>query len=392
MEFDVAIVGGGPAGLALAAALRDTALSVAVIDRAAASALADPADDGREIALTRHSVNLLASLDAWRRIPPASVAPLREAQVLNGPSAYAMRLDPAVSARADGSPLGRFVPNAAIRRALHEVAIAEGRATLLDGARVDALRCDGDRRRLALADGRAVSARLVVLADGRMSPSRTRAGIGARVTRFGQTMVVCRMRHERPHRGISTAWFDYGRTLSILPLNGQRCSAVLALPEDEAASLLALDAAGFSSRVTRLFGARLGPMTKDGAPHAVPVVTTYADRFVAPRLALVGDAAVGMHPVTAHGFNLGLAGIDTLAGLVRQAAARGQEIGADGLLGRYEQAHRRATWVTYQATSAIVRLYGTDALPARVLRDAGLRLGNTLPFLRRTVMAKMMEA
>ena len=111
-----------------------------------------------------------------------------------------------------------------------------------------------------------------------------------------------------------------------------------------------------------------------------------------PAAARVGDAAVGMHPVTAHGFNLGLLGQDTLARLVRAAMRRGDDPGGSVLLDRYERAHRRATWLPYQATGAIVRLYGETALPARVLRDAGLRIGNTLPLLRRTLMTRMMEA
>ncbi len=204
-------------------------------------------------------------------------------------------------------------------------------------------------------------------------------------------MVVCRMRHTRPHRGVSTAWFDYGRQLSILPLRGDRCSVVLALPEREAGALLEADEAAFSARVTALFRSCLGVMSADGERHSTEVVTAYADRFVDRRFALVGDAAVGMHPVTAQGFNLGLLGADTLAGLVRGAARGGRDIGGDVVLGRYERAHRSATWFAYQATTAIVRLYGTDALPARMMRDAGLRLANTVPLLRRTVLTKMME-
>ena len=393
MIFDVAIVGAGPAGLALAIGLKGAGLQVALVERRGAAAIAEPEDDGREIALTHHSVSLLQRLGGWDRIPPAAIAPLRQARVQSGPSPYALRLDPAFASHPDGRPLGQFVPNHEIRRALHAAAWHEEAPTLLDGASVETVtQGSGGTSVLGLDDGRGVEARLVVAADGRLSPTRAKAGIGARVSRYGQTMIVCRMRHERPHHGVSTAWFDYGRQLSILPLRGDRCSAVLALPEGEAAALLACDAGVFSARVTSLFRSCLGTMSSDGVRHSTPVVTAYADRFVGARFALAGDAAVGMHPVTAQGFNLGLLGADTLAGLVRGAARGGRDIGGAVLLGRYERAHRNATWLAYQATTAIVRLYGTDALPARMMRDAGLRLANTVPLLRRTLLTKMMEA
>ncbi len=392
MRVDVAIVGAGPAGLSLAIGLKGAGLSVALIEKRGEDAIREPRDDGREIALTHHSVSLLGALGAWTEIPADAVSPLREARVQSGPSPYALRLDPALDASEHRRPLGQFVANAEIRRALRTAAWRTEPPTLLDRASVERISFERERTVLRLADGGTVEARLVVVADSRMSTTRGKAGIGARISRTDQIMVVCRMRHERPHRGVSTAWFDYGRQLSILPLRGDRCSAVLALPPAEARSLLASDDRAFASKVTTYFGSRLGTMTKDGDAHSTEVVTTYADRFAAGRLALIGDAAVGMHPVTAQGFNLGLLGADTLAALVRRAAAGKQDIGSPALLGRFERKHRNATWLPYQATTAIVRLYGTDALPARFLRDVGLRVGNTLPLLRRAVLAKMMEA
>ncbi len=392
MIFDVAIVGAGPAGLALAIGLKGAGLRIALVERRDEAAIREPNDDGREIALTHHSVSLLQRLGSWDRVPPAVVAPLRQARVQNGPSPYALQLDPAFASHPDGRPLGRFVPNSEIRRALHATAWHDDPPTLLAGTAVESVsQASGGTTVLGLADGRSVAARLVVAADSRLSPTRVKAGIGARVSRYGQTMIVCRMRHERPHEGVSTAWFDYGRQLSILPLRGDRCSVVLAMPEGEAAALLACDDDAFSVNVTTLFRSCLGAMSTEGERHSTAVVTAYADRFVGTRFALAGDAAVGMHPVTAQGFNLGLLGADTLAGLVRGAARGGRDVGGAVLLGRYERAHRSATWLAYQATTAIVRLYGTDALPARMMRDAGLRLGNTVPLLRRTLLTKMME-
>jgi len=390
MRFDLAIVGAGPVGLALAASLSGCGLRIVILERQGEAALRDPADDGREIALTHRSVSLLQALGAWDLIPPAAVAPLREAQVLNGPSPYTMRLDPADAIPGERRPLGRFVPNRLIRRSLFLVAERDPDVTLLEHATVGDVRFSATGVRLGLTDGRVVEARLAVCADSRLSRTREAAGIAARMEWPGQHMVVCRMRHERPHDGISTAWFDYGRTLSILPLNGNRCSAVLALPSADAKALMALDERAFSERVTRLFGDRLGRMEQDDERHSAEVVTGYAERFVRHRLALAGDAAVGMHPVTAHGFNLGLASQDTLAGLVRQAAESGRDIAAPGLLARYGRTHRAATLLPYRITTAIVHLYGDADPAARLLRNGALRLGNSLPFLRRTILSTIM--
>lgn len=392
---DVAIIGGGSAGLALAATLARSGLDARVVERRDEAALAEPADDGREIALTRHSVALLDGLGAWARVPAATVSPMRAARVLNGPAPTVLRLDPRPGGIGRNGPddgtFGRFVPNAVLRRALFRTAREAG-AIVTAGTELASLTVAGGRCHLALTDATALDARVAVAADGRLSPTRRAAGIGAAVSRFGQRVVVCRMRHERPHDGISTAWFDYGRILSILPLNGKRCSAVLSLPDAEAAALLALDEPDFSARVTALFRRRLGAMHRDDTPHSAPVVTTYAERFHAPRLALLGDAAVGMHPVTAHGFNLGLTGADLLGRALVGARRADRDIGGEATLGGFARAYRRATWLPYQATTAIVRFYGAGNLPARLLRHAGLAIADALPPIRSAVAARLAES
>ena len=393
-DFDVAIIGAGPAGLSLARALADTDLSILLLERQPRSVLQDPPFDGREIAVTKQSIATLRGFGAWDHIPQSDIAPLHEARVMNGPFKHSVRFHPPGQ---DADDLGCFLPNHQIRHSLfHAVEPCEN-VQLWDNCAATAIGSDADTAWLTLADGRRVTSRLIVAADTRFSEMRRRMGIPARMRDFGKTMMVCRMALEKPHDAVATEWFGYGQTIAILPLNGTEenpniASVVITLPAVRIERLMAMEADAFSAEVTRRYENRLGAMRLIGTRHAYPLVGVYADRFVARRFALVGDAAVGMHPVTAHGFNLGLTGATTLAGLIKAAAVAGRDIGAASLLATYEARHRRATRPLYLATNATVLLYTDDRFPARVARDAILRAGEVLTPIRHAVSAKLMTA
>ena len=287
------IVGAGPAGLALAAALSDVGLSALLIEQQPRDVLDKPADDGREIALTHRARRVMAGLGIWQRLPESEVAPLRRAHVLDGDSPAMLRF-----AASGDDALGWLVPNHEIRRAALAEAVARPGVRLLCEARVTALEQDGALARVTLADGRRLAAPLVVAADSRLSQTRRLAGIGASMHDFGRSVVVGRVVHERANEGIALECFRYGNTLALLPMNGSQSSAVITVAADRAAEWLALDDAAFAARIEAQAGGRLGAMRSAGARHHYPLVGVYAHRFVAPRFALIGDAAVGMHPVT----------------------------------------------------------------------------------------------
>ncbi|MGN5375495.1 MAG: FAD-dependent hydroxylase [Sphingomonas hengshuiensis] len=385
---DVMIVGAGPAGLAFARGLAGAGLSVAVIERQPRAALADPPDDGREIALTHRSVATLRALDAWRRIDPAVVAPLRVARVLDGASRFALAFEPGPGAQ---DRLGQLVANHHLRRALFAAADGQAGLTLHTGAGVAAVERDADGIAVTLADGRRVRARLLVAADARFSATRAALGIAARETRLDRTMLLVRATHDRDHGQVATEWFDYHQTVALLPLAGRCTSVVLTVRPGDAGRIAALDPAALSAELTRRTGGKLGMMRPVGAVHAYPLATVWSTHFAAPHAALIGDAAVGMHPVTAHGFNLGLRSAAALAGLVRHAAARGGDIASPRLLRRYEAGHRLAAGPLFAATAGIVRLY-TDAGPvARIARPTLLRVAAGLSPLRAGVAHLLMR-
>ncbi|MCI0754479.1 5-demethoxyubiquinol-8 5-hydroxylase UbiM [Teichococcus vastitatis] len=386
---DVAVIGGGPTGLAFAAALAESGLGIEVLERQPESALASPGFDGREIALTHSSQALLRQLGAWPHIPADSISPLVEARVLNGGSGYALRFDTAERSEPE---LGKLVSNHAIRRALYEIASRAAGVTLRTGTAVSGIRTDVEGVTITLADGDVLQAGLVVAADSRFSAAREMLGIPAERRDFAKRMMVCRLRHAAPHHGVATEWFDYGQTIAMLPLNNNCSSAVLTLDPEDAARLERMPEAEFGPEVARRYRQRLGAMELVSTRHTYPLVTTYAGRFATTRAALLGDAAVGMHPVTAHGFNFGLRGAAALAREIRAALTAGRNFAGPDVLRRYATAHRLATRPLYLATNATAVIYGEASRPARLLRDAALRLGNHLAPVRRRIVAGLMEA
>ncbi len=389
MVFDIVIVGAGPAGLSFARSLAGSGLDVALVEAQAEATLADPAFDGREIALTHHSAHLLQQLGTWQHIPAGQIYTLRDAQVLNGTALPGMRID-----HADGphAQLGYLVSNQQIRRAAFTAIQGQDQLTLLCERRVLAIEPCSDRSRLRLSDGSALEARLVVAADSRFSETRRAMGIPADSHDFGKTMLVCRMHHEEPHHQVAWEWFGYGQTLALLPLGEHECSVVLTLPHNAIQSLMAASEQDFATALEGRFGGRLGRMRLASTRHAYPLVGVYPRRFTAQRFALVGDAAVGMHPVTAHGFNFGLLGQDLLAQPVRGLAARRGDVADPAMLARYDRDLRHATRPLYLATFLIVQLYTNDAPHARLLRRAALSISARLPPLRRAMVHSVMQA
>lgn len=401
MDFDLIIIGAGPAGLCLAQALRGSGLHIGLVEQSSVATLQNPAFDGREIALTQHSAALLRQLGVWHHLGETHIAPLRDALVLDGGAGRSQsRMH--ISHRLSPKPeLGHLVANHHIRRAAFEAAMATdgdtpgAPPTLYGEQQVTHIHTTAQGAHITLASGTTLSARLAVAADSRHSSTRRAMGIPADLHDYGRTMLVCNMTHEQPHHETAWEWFDHGQTLALLPMNPcpqtglPRSSVVLTLPSQALQPLLDLPEAPFNATMAERFGHQLGAMRLCSTRHAYPLVGVWARRLVAQRFAAVGDAAVGMHPVTAHGFNLGLRSIDTLAQLLTQAHQQGQDIASPALLERYQRTHQRASRGLYLATHALAQLYTREEAPARFVRQALVGLGERFTPFKRAVAASL---
>ena len=403
---DVLIVGAGPAGLSLAISLAQAGFTATVVEQQSDSALAAPAPDGREIALTHPSRSTLQRLGSWDLLADHEVGQIAGAQVHDGPlgrhSALQLNTPQTPGGAAPGA-LGFIVPNHALRRTAYAVAARTPGVHLVTSAqvtRVATLPGHAELDCVPTAPGahttpQRLTAPLLVAADSRFSATRRQLGLGAQMTDFGRTVIVCRMRHTLPHGNVAHECFGYDRTLAVLPLpdapqDGHAlCSVVVTARAADAAALMAQGPEAFAAQVQTQFHNRLGPMALVGERHAYPLVAVYAQRFAGHRCALLGDAAVGMHPVTAHGYNLGLAGVERLTAALVGARQRGQDIGSADMLAPYAQGHHRHAWPLYQGTNAIVRLY-TDARPVpRLLRQLVLQGARRLPPLQAAIVGQL---
>jgi ubiquinone biosynthesis UbiH/UbiF/VisC/COQ6 family hydroxylase len=396
METDIVIVGAGPVGLCLARSLSESGLRIAVVEQQSSGDIENPPFDGREIALTQRSVRIMQQLGLWDRISPGDRSQLCAAKVFNGMSPSALEIGHELGGH---SELGWLVSNNVIRKAAYDALRGamngNGNVTLLTSETVTGIKTGSAGASVTTGSGLTISARLIVAADNRFSTTRKMMGISAEMRDFGKSMLVCRMTHEEPHHHTAWEWFGYDQTLALLPLNPEpstnahRSSVVLTLPGREVADLARLDPDEFSKNIEQRFAQRLGSMTLTSTRHVYPLVSVYPGRFVGLRFATVGDAAVGMHPVTAHGFNFGLVGVETLSKEIVEAKRSGVDIASEVVLGRYESRHRRATKPLYLATRFITDVFTNSTAPARVARDIMLRAASHFMPFRKAVAASL---
>ncbi len=388
MKKDIVVIGAGPAGLSLTCSLADSLLELLVVERQDSEKLYDPRFDGRDIALTHFSRKILEDMDVWYGMPADEIYSIREARVLDGDSPYTLQFD-----RSDISEdiLGYIVSNHLIRRALYDKATSLDNVELLTEVSVTNVQTNEGGATISLSNGNTVKASLVVSADSRFSEIRRMMGISADLHDFGRVCIVCRMRHERSHEGIAHECFFYGQTLALLPLSDRESSIVITVSPGKADHIMGMNRHEFNRHVEVQFKGKLGRMEITSDRYSYPLVAVWASRFAGQRFALIGDAAVGMHPVTAHGFNLGLRSQHTLARLINTATQSGVDIGSVGLLNQYHSSHRRVARPIYLGTNAIVKLFTNDRPLHRLARKAVLRFGNIFPPIRNGITRQLTE-
>jgi 2-octaprenyl-6-methoxyphenol hydroxylase len=382
---DILIVGGGLNGPALALALAQTGHTVTLIDALPRDARAREDFDGRSYALALASQKLIDQISVWDAVA-GQAQPMLEIKVTDGragqgPSPFFMHFD---HAEIEEGPMGYMIEDRYLRRALRDAMEAEPAITLVDEQTVIAQDADATGVTVTLASGDSLRGRLLVGADGRRSGTAERAGIKRTGWDYGQTALVCAIEHDRPHNGIAHQFFMPPGPLAILPLPGNRSSIVWSERSDRAAAIQSLDEESYLSILRPRFGDFMGDIRLAGDRFTYPLNLTLANAFVAERLALVGDAAHGVHPIAGQGLNAGLRDVGALAEVLTEARRRGEDIASSLVLDRYQQWRRFDTASLAAATDAFNRLFSNDNPLLRLGRDIGMGVVGAIPGLRQS--------
>ena len=383
-EADVLIVGGGLVGGVLASALAGSGLAVAVVD------LASPAEagfakagtartDGRVSAIALTSQRLLEGIGAWGSLAPFA-QPIRHIRVAEAGTPYFLHYD---AREVGGEPFGFMVENRILRRELGRRIERAGGIALFAPAKIETLERGPFGVEGRLADGRRIRAMLAVAADGAGSRTRGQAGIGTARAGYGQTAIVCTVRHERAHESIAHELFHPAGPFAILPMQGNRSAIVWSERREAAPHFAGLDEDDFAEELTRRAGDFLGRMRLDSPRWTYPLSVQFAHRMVAERLVLAGDAAHALHPVAGQGLNMGLRDAAALTDVLAEAKGLGLDLGSAQVLENYGRWRRFDNALMLAMTDGLVRLFSNDIEPLRQLRGLGLSAVNRVAPLRR---------
>ncbi|MFC5299921.1 UbiH/UbiF family hydroxylase [Azospira restricta] len=375
MHFDLIIVGGGLAGLSLACALRDTSLRIALLEQRPPRR--PEGWDARVYAISPANRSFLDGIGVWKHLDATRIASISAMQVYGDAGA---RLD--FSAYETGvGELGFILESSLMACELWENVKRQGNVTLFCPGSPQRVEMREDAALLGLADGRTLSARLLVAADGRDSWLRRACGLDAFDTHYNEQGVVANFACERPHRGIAYQWFRDDGVLAYLPLPEKRISIVWSAPDELADELVALPPDELCTRVAAAGGHALGALSPLTPAVAFPLRLMHVPQVVAPRLALVGDAAHGIHPLSGHGINLGYQDARALAETLA-ACQPWHDIGSLRVLERYQRARKEEVLLLQTGTDALRRLFKAELPGLKPLRNLGMNLTNALPLLK----------
>ena len=384
-DADILIAGGGLNGPALALAVAQGGLRVTVIDARPAPARAEAGFDGRAYALAIASKRLLQAIGVWTAVAGHSQPILKikasDGHAGEGAAPFFLAFD---SDEIEEGPMGFMLEDRFLYAAFLAAMANEPRITLLSGETVIAQDAGPQGVTVTLASGKTLTGRVLVGCDGRGSGVAARAGIRRQGWGYGQTALVTAIRHEKDHDGTAQQFFMPSGPLAILPLPGGHHSSIVWSETDaNAAAIQALDDAGYLAALRLRFGDFLGKIALAGARFTYPLSLSLAETFVSRRVALVGDAAHGVHPIAGQGLNLGLRDVGALAEVLVTAARRGEDIGSDVVLEGYQRWRRFDSTALALGMDTVNKLFSNDNPILRLGRDLGLGLVSAMPGLRR---------
>jgi len=386
-RFDVVISGASFAGLALARGLRlalGKDVRIALVDRAAGP---QPHADNRAFAIWAASKNALAALGVWDAV--ASVAePMTSIEITD--SALEDGLRPTLltynATTSDGSIAGYIVPAGALVAALYDVLQSDDGIRWIAPADAIGLSLQSTHIETHLADGHSLVSSLLVAAEGRQSRLRDAAGIKTTGWDYGQRGIVATVQFSQPHHGIAVQHFLPGGPFAMLPLSENRACITWSSPDAEAQRVLALDPSAFRAELEKRIGGRFGGISVVGEPQSWPLNLKIARELVAPRFALIGDAAHGVHPVAGQGVNLALRDVAALVECLADTARLGFDLGDGAALERYARWRRFDTTMSAAAYDGLNRLFSIDNILLRTVRDAGLGVVDRIGMLKAMIV------
>ena len=385
-RHDVIILGGGLVGLSLAAALDASGLSAAVIDPADPAAFADAAFDGRTSALSSSSKRMFDAVGISDHFPVPG-CPIRKIQVSDGLDPGGLAFDPG---EADGEPLGWMNENRNLRAALRARAEAGRRITLHWQRRAAKVDRGEFGVTVSLDNGAELRAPLLVAAEGRNSPTREAAGIRLAKWRYDHRAIVGTLSHEAPHDNVAYEIFYPAGPFALLPMlddaAGHRSAIVWSVAERDAEGMLSLSDADFAAEAEVAMGGFLGKVTAATPRSSYPLGFHHAARITDRRLALVGDAAHGIHPIAGQGVNLGYRDAAALAQVLVEGARLGLDPGDAQLLARYQRWRSLDTLMVAMATDGLTRIYGVPGKTASAVRRFGMGLIDRISPVKQRLM------
>lgn len=371
---DVLIVGGGMIGLTQALALASAGLRSVVVERQEPSVLTAQDHDGRVATVSYGSAALFGQIGAWPHMADHA-EPIEEIRVADNGAPLFLHFD---HREVGDRPFGFTVENRYIRLALHRTLAEVAGVELIAPGELTNLERSPAGVRGELADGRTISAALAVGAEGRHSPLREGAGIRCLSWQYDQTAIVTTVSHEGGHGGIASELFLPAGPFALLPMRGNRSALIWTERSCDVPALLALDEAAFDAEIMERAGDHWGQIRCDAPRWSYPLGLQNAERYIDTRLALIGDAAHGMHPVAGQGLNLGIRDVAALAEILVDSARLGLDLGGGEALRRYQQWRRFDALTMLMMTDGLVRLFSNDITPVRLARVLGLGLINRI--------------
>ncbi len=392
---DVAICGGGFAGLTLAIALVrciGPGLRVRVLDREGASAAPHSDADPRAVAISASSRRMLEAIGVWHDLEPRS-EPVRRIEITD--SGLDAGIRPVLLSwnndieELDGpSTAAHIVPLPALMAALERAVADEADIEMVRPAAVSGMTVEQFAARIEIAGTGAISTRLAVAADGRMSALRVAAGIQSVSWPYEQVGIATTIEHECDHNGVAVQHFLPAGPFAILPLPGRRSCVTWTESAAEGRRIMALDDESFLAELDLRCGGKLGWLKLAGTRRAWPLSLHLARAYVAPRLALIGDAAHGVHPIAGQGLNLAFRDVAALTEVIADAARTGLDVGDAGVLERYERWRRFDSMLAAGAFDGLNRLFSHENRLLRSAREVGLQLVDRLPALKRVMIGE----